>query len=107
MEKLNPKVKKKWLAALKSGKYRKAKGHLKHHGRHCCLGVLCDLFDPAGWEDHDYGGSTKLYAGRDTTPPEEVIEWSGLTELALTRLMNANDETTGWGKVIQLIEEDL
>jgi len=107
---MNPKVKKIWLAALTSGTYRKAKDSLKHHGRFCCLGVLCDLFDPNGWDiDQPYLSPTtrKLYHGRDTTPPEEVVEWAGLSDLALPRLMNANDETAGWDAVIEIIEQEL
>jgi len=108
MKKLKPKVKKRWLSALTSGNYRKAKDSLKHHGRFCCLGVLCDLFDPSGWDaETPYltPFTNKLYQGQDTTPPPDVIEWSGLSEIAIDRLMRANDETAGWDKVIKIIEE--
>ncbi len=32
-----------WIAALKSGKYRKACGQLSKSGRYCCLGVACEI----------------------------------------------------------------
>ncbi len=42
--KLDPKVKAKWVKALKSGKYQKTSaGHLKYKGRFCCLGVACEI----------------------------------------------------------------
>jgi len=42
-------IAKKWVRALRSKKYRQAKGVLKITGksgvtRHCCLGVLCELY---------------------------------------------------------------
>jgi len=51
-------LKKKWVAALRSGKYSRTTGQLR--GRlfdgavgHCCLGVLCDIVDPDGWARKD------------------------------------------------------
>ena len=41
---MNPDVKKKWVAALRSGEYRQGTGRLRSKDdRFCCLGVLCDL----------------------------------------------------------------
>ena len=39
-------LKKKWMAALRSGKYQQGKGHLKKDGKFCCLGVLRDIVNP-------------------------------------------------------------
>ncbi len=33
----------KWVAALRSGKYVQGKSYLKSDGKHCCLGVLCEI----------------------------------------------------------------
>lgn len=41
---MNPEVKKKWLEALRSGKYRQATEQLRKGDAYCCLGVLCDLY---------------------------------------------------------------
>lgn len=41
--KLNPKVKAKWVRALRSGKYRQGKHQLKYGKSYCCLGVACAL----------------------------------------------------------------
>lgn len=40
---LKPHIKTKWVEALRSGDYKKAKGALARDGGFCCLGVLCDL----------------------------------------------------------------
>lgn len=48
---MNPTLKKQWIEALRSGKYRQGRGSLRSEsGEYCCLGVLCDLVDPDGWE---------------------------------------------------------
>lgn len=43
--KLNQKFKRKWLTALRSGKYKQGEGVLKVKGKQefCCLGVACDI----------------------------------------------------------------
>lgn len=41
---MDPEVKARWVAALRSGEYKQIKGALKREGGHCCLGVLCDLY---------------------------------------------------------------
>ena len=41
-QKLGPRQKK-WLAALRSGKYEQGKMFLKLDNRFCCLGIACDI----------------------------------------------------------------
>lgn len=58
---MNPEIKKKWVDALRSGKYTQGRGYLRdENNRFCCLGVLCDVLAPEGWtetvEDPDYDG---------------------------------------------------
>lgn len=36
-------LKKRWVAALRSGKYKQGKGTLLAGGKYCCLGVLCEI----------------------------------------------------------------
>lgn len=44
MEKLPVEFKKKWVSALKSGKYKQGSGYLRNvNDEFCCLGVACDL----------------------------------------------------------------
>ncbi len=56
MEYMNTKIGRKWVKALRSGKYKQAKGSLMvpstvrdedgkevNYDRHCCLGVLCEI----------------------------------------------------------------
>jgi len=43
MKKMKVDIKKKWLAALRSGKYKKGVGRLRTEDKFCCLGVLADV----------------------------------------------------------------
>jgi hypothetical protein len=40
---MNRELRDKWVAALRSGEYKQARGWLSHKGGYCCLGVLCDV----------------------------------------------------------------
>lgn len=51
MTKMNPEIKARWVAALRSGEYKQAKKTLRStSGGFCCLGVLCDVLAPADWD---------------------------------------------------------
>ena len=61
-------VKKKWVAALRSGKYQQGFSSLKRDdGSYCCLGVLCSI-------------SGKPYRGSDLVIPDSVKRWAGLED---------------------------
>lgn len=44
--KVDKKKIKKWVKALRSGKYKQTKYKLQDHRGFCCLGVACDIFIP-------------------------------------------------------------
>lgn len=86
---MNKQVKKKWLAALRSGKYHQGQKLLKQVQNkkplYCCLGVLCDLYS----KEHKnvWKPATKLdpansesYIGEYFVLPEKVMEWAGLKQ---------------------------
>lgn len=65
-------IKKEWVKALRSGKYKQAKKKLRTAKGWCCLGVLTDLYCKAkgiSFKDN--------FAGKSTLP-SEVAEWAGL-----------------------------
>ncbi len=81
---MNRRIKKLWIAALRSGRYKQARNTLRtrHGSRHayCCLGVLCHLAQKEGigkFEDKVFrdaeGGS---YCNSVLTPA--VQKWAGL-----------------------------
>ncbi len=40
---MNKKLKSKWVAALRSGKFKQGRSALYERGRYCCLGVLAEI----------------------------------------------------------------
>lgn len=70
-------ARKKWIEALRSGKYEQGKDRLRVGNRFCCLGVAVDLFDSKKWYHSDlcYTGYIEALA-----LPEIVRKAYGLTD---------------------------
>ena len=132
---MNPTVKAKWVAALRSGEYTQSTGRLKTEGGFCCLGVLCDLHhketNSPGWKQpHTDQGSTsyQYYASPRTTDlssygtslPQDVRDWADLPSSSpvvtykngseeLASLNDGSDELPSltFTEIADLIEEQL
>lgn len=80
---MDPEVKTKWLAALRSGKYPQGVGKLrrKDGNQHCCLGVLCEVAVEAGViQPAEFVFGVYRY-GKDHDAdllPREVGLWAGI-----------------------------
>lgn len=125
MAKMNPEVKAKWLAALRSGEYEQGQYRLKREfedgeSRYCCLGVLCDLYlketggkwHPAPITADLYGIAFSIDEETQFLPPA-VIKWAGLVSMEQllidgTSLTHLNDsENVSFEGIAALIEENL
>lgn len=75
---MNPKVKKQWLKALRSGEYNQGRGALVEDNNFCCLGVLCNLHAEAnpGMEGAYYDDG--YYMEQNGHLPQAVADWAGL-----------------------------
>jgi hypothetical protein len=131
MAKLKKRVKKKWLEALRSGKYEQTSGTLSQDGKYCCLGVLCEVAIDSGLNIEKkprYPSSphTDLmqYDGDTCALPPSVQEWAflkgkksedpivtvpyhysnGESEFSLA---NLNDDGHSFAEIADLIEEHL
>lgn len=61
---MNRAVKAKWVKALRSDRYKQAKGTLRTpNGRMCCLGVLCHI-QGIDWKDAKSQMGRKTYDRR-------------------------------------------
>lgn len=73
---------KKWVAALRSGKYTQGRLYLKTaDGSFCCLGVACEVAIENGVEIEITGNGhadSYLYDGRQSNLPLTVRKWVGL-----------------------------
>jgi hypothetical protein len=75
---MNPRIKQRWLDALRSGEYKQTMENLQDSNGFCCLGVLCDLHAQErgmNWVKRTDG--YELY-GETQLLPLSVQEWAGL-----------------------------
>jgi hypothetical protein len=69
-KKLNPNARK-WVKALRSGKYEQTTHQLKSDEGYCCLGVACEVAVSAG--------VIKGFDGNKGALPPKVKQWLGLS----------------------------
>jgi hypothetical protein len=100
-------VKKLWLAALRSGKYKQGKGALRRPNQdggkeYCCLGVLCDVHRKvvggSRWNNRDEYDGMVSYLG------PKVAEWVGGVIPQVT-LATKNDCGKSFAEIADYIEK--
>lgn len=85
---MDPVIKQKWVAALRSGQYTQGIGQLRVHNKttdavsFCCLGVLCDL------QGHEWTDENSVCG----EPDWEIQEKVSIPPSAISLLINMNDE---------------
>lgn len=93
---MKPYWKKKFIAALQSGKYKRGRGLLRgKSGGYCPLGVLCDVVDPNKWRKP--GPNAALPHWRYDTdyyafPPPAVLRKVGVPDQDAWYLCNLQDK---------------
>ena len=93
-----------WVAALRGGKYKQAKGRLRKEDGYCVLGVLCDLYDPEQWADNGLGWFRK--DGTFTTVPgRHIQEAAGMSQRERECLWRSNDLGWTFKRLADYIEE--
>ncbi len=84
---MNQEIKKEWVTALRSGKYTQGTGFLRvGHSelglKHCCLGVLCELYaekNGVAWDESEHGApGVATCHSSSMFLPRQVQEWAGL-----------------------------
>ena len=119
---MDAEVKAQWVEALRSGKYKQAKGVLhKVGGGYCCLGVLCDVL---GKEWIEPLPMVTVINGRDVEVacygithgggvarlglPYGIMQRIGLQEISrVSRLMDMNDSGQKFETIADYIERAL
>jgi hypothetical protein len=89
---MNPEIKEKFIAALESGKYKRARGTTRERGhrcyKYCAVGVLCKLYV----NEHklrNWGQSGVCMYGY---PTKKVVEWAGSDFTELNNIIELNDD---------------
>lgn len=113
---MNPEIKQRWIAALKSGDYNQAFYKLRAGDNFCCLGVLCDLHSKETGNEW-IQDSDSYYMGQRVSLPEKVMAWAGLdlyksrkvllpkTKIVLSAMNDSYGKT--FDEIATLIEEEL
>lgn len=119
-------VAKKWVGALRSGKYKQIKGTLKRVKDNqiesfCALGVLCDLYQKEHPEKQlpeekmdakSKNGNEVAFAGESKVLPHKVQKWAGLKDNEVyfaneaSNIPELNDHGTSFKKIADLIEKN-
>ena len=107
----NPELKAKWIAALRSGEYSQGRGKLKRNNTElqpsfCCLGVLCDIVKPDGWEGlrHNFSGKSV----QEEYPNLNEMKKIGIYTSTVKKLATMNDDDgLPFSKIADYIEKNL
>jgi hypothetical protein len=83
MSELNPNAKK-WVEALRSGKYTQTRRYLRTHQGYCCLGVACEVARengvPLSTVEVEGDPIRTAYNEVDTHLPDCIMDWLGLSD---------------------------
>jgi hypothetical protein len=103
-------IKEKWIATLRSGKYKQGAGHLRNNDLYCCLGVLCDIYakeNQLNWEKDTKNATYKLLTSYAILPVE-VYRWAETKGqnpiIGESNLADLNDIGKTFKEIADLIE---
>jgi hypothetical protein len=128
---MNKTVMKKWVKALRTGKYKQGTSFLKltdnrsNKTYYCCLGVLCELYNEESKKNKkkmlsektriDVYGHVHSFNNQKKILPNKVMNWSGLLDGAgdfnepccsFNSLVAMNDEGCSFKKIAKTIEKE-
>jgi hypothetical protein len=82
---------KKWIAALRSGKYKQGRNKLRDkEDCYCCLGVLCDIVAPTKWTKIE-SDARWFNLGHWEFPSKEIMRKVGIKSRTRNILVSMND----------------
>ncbi len=109
-------VKERWVAALRSGKYKQGQGFLRRDTVdgvcHCCLGVLAEEEGGCDWHYQNLDGVAGVYTlgitGAAKFLTTGMMEEFGLRRISTRALATCNDHSTlSFEDIADAIEECL
>lgn len=126
-DRMDPDIKARWVAALRSGEYKQGRHRLKRRREHqkseyCCLGVLCEIAvqdgvikPPEKIEDEGFPGSAYKYEGDKFSLGPRVQEWAGIESNPAVKdpnghwssLADMNDDGASFEEIADVIERQL
>jgi hypothetical protein len=113
---MNPRVKRLWVKALRSGKYKQDLDQLRTDKGFCCLGVLCDLYQKdihkRLWQKNQgRGATTYRFLSNIGVLPMDVMDWAWLDytnpRINGKAASDWNDGGASFKEIAKLIEKHL
>ncbi len=104
---MNKEIAEKWVAALRSGKYKQGRGALNKNDSFCCLGVLCDISETSNWRRFVDG--VCAYSVEGGRLPKSVSDWANISlhpTVGNTSLSILNDKGLSFLEIADVIEEN-
>jgi hypothetical protein len=101
-------LKTKWIEALRSGEYEQGQSFLREGDKFCCLGVLCDLKEPANWRRS--GDSYDYVVGSDASMgllPFSLKAETGINGQIESEIVGMNDEGKSFSEIADWIEANV
>jgi hypothetical protein len=114
---MNSLIKEKWVAALRSGKYKQTSEVLYDYEGFCCLGVLCDIYSKEKGVEWEHSDKNNLPAIFDCSyiPPTQVCEWAeidgyltNVVSCGVTQSLHGLNDLQEWdfNQIADVIERD-
>lgn len=111
---MDAELKAKWLEALRSGRYDQTTGQLRDGNCFCCLGVLCDVFDPEAWDIGGIGDVPEWSYGEGHDQRSEVAVLPqnfrityGISPAVQDHVVQMNDAGKTFSEIANYIEAKL
>jgi len=101
---MDAEFKSKWVAELRSGKYKQTKHYLRTQNGYCCLGVACDTHDPSEWQDPIPGFNGFPYGGDCFSIPSYTRKLYNISEKLCNQLIEMNDKGKTFEEIAAYIE---
>lgn len=98
-------IKRDWIEALRSGKYKQGTGRLHGaDGSFCCLGVLCHVALYGDWT-FSYKLNCWTIINKYGTLPRNLVDQIGV--MAQDKLIRMNDSNVTFREIADWIEENI
>lgn len=101
----------KWIDALRSGKYNQTRDRLKDEYGHCCLGVACEVYqEEVGDLDEKLAHGIYCFDNCRSHLPIKVVNWLNLQfddgEYKEGYLTTKNDTGSTFEEIADIIESE-
>ena len=107
---MNEKIKKRWIRALTSGRYKKGTGQLRNGNKFCCLGVLLEVAGvpsvqtKTGHFSYGEGDFSTKKALPEKYQEKFNCQWFGARDENGDSLVDMNDKGRSFLEIADIIE---